>query len=103
MTNFRLRPVVRTLSLTIALMMAGMCALWVLGSPHQAIPAVLEKRRQIRELQVQNANLERDLQAKRERIRKLKEDRTELKLEIRKRHKLLKKNEMTFILRDQAK
>lgn len=102
MKNFGLRPVVRTLTFTIVLILAGVCVFFILRGP-QGIPAVLDKRRQIRDLQEQNARLEKENREKRERIRKLREDRSELELEIRKRHKLLKENETTFILQDQSK
>ena len=67
------------------------------------IPAVLEKQRQVRQLQEQNANLQKQIEAKRERIERLRSSRTQQEMEIRERLKLLKEKETTFILQDQPK
>jgi cell division protein FtsB len=73
-----------------------------LRSP-QGISAVLEKQREIRDLQQQSADIEREIQLKRERIRKLKEDRNEQEMVFRERYHLLKKGETAFILQDETK
>jgi cell division protein FtsB len=65
------------------------------------VPALMEKRRQITELQEQNATLAADNQRKRDRIEKLDKDRAVQELEIRKRLKLLHPGETQFILPDQ--
>jgi len=61
-----------------------------------------EKQEEIRGLQEQNANLEREIRMKRDRIGKLRENRSEQELEIRRRLKLLKDKETTFIIQDQT-
>jgi cell division protein FtsB len=75
----------------------GWCAYALLSSSH-GLPMVLEKRRQIRKLEEENAALRQQIERKRDRIRRLQGDRAELELEIRRRQKLLKKNETMFIL-----
>ncbi len=49
----------------------------------QAIGNLKEKHASIRQLQKQNADLEKDLSDKRERVRRLRDDRTEQEMEIR--------------------
>lgn len=62
------------------------------------MPALMEKRREIRELEEQNANLQREIQRKRERIDRLKNSPSEQEMEIRKQLKLLRPGETSFIL-----
>lgn len=69
----------------------------------QGMPALLEKRRAIKELQEQNANLSRELTLKKERIHRLQTNTSEQELEIRKQLKLLRPGETTFILPDAQK
>jgi cell division protein FtsB len=76
----------------------------VLGLQKQGgIPAVFDKQRDIRALQEQNANLQKEIDNKRERIRTLSEDRSQQELEVRKQLGLVKKRETTFVLQDQKK
>ncbi len=63
--------------------------------------ALLEKRKQIRELQRRNTDLAAEIRKKRERIEKLRDNRAEQELEIRERQKLLRRGETSFILQDQ--
>jgi cell division protein FtsB len=98
----RVRKIVRAAWPLVALLGVGVYVYATLRSP-QGLSAVLEKQRQIRDLQQQNANLDRDIQQKRERIRKLKEDRNEQEMVIRERYHLLKEGETSFILQDQKK
>lgn len=62
------------------------------------MPALMEKRREIRELEEQNANLQREIQRMRERIERLKNSPSEQEMEIRKQLKLLRPGETSFIL-----
>lgn len=64
----------------------------------QGFPALQQKWSEIRQLEVENANLQRDNQYKKERIERLKNDPNEQELEIRKRLKLLRPGETSFIL-----
>lgn len=69
----------------------------------QGMPALLQKRHEIQELQEQNANLQREIQLKRERINRLKNNPSEQELEIRRQLKLLRPGETSFILPEQPK
>jgi len=68
----------------------------------QGIPALMEKRREIRLLQEQNADLQKENERKRDRIVRLNESQAEQELEIRNRLKLLRKGETSFILPEPA-
>ena len=69
----------------------------------QGVPALREKWSEIRRLEEENANLERDNQYKKDRIERLKTDPNEQELEIRKRLKLLRPGETSFILPEASK
>jgi cell division protein FtsB len=69
----------------------------------QGIPALRQKWTEIRQLEEENANLQRDNQYKKERIERLKNDPNEQELEIRKRLKLLRPGETSFILPESSK
>ena len=69
----------------------------------QGFQALLEKRREIRQLQDQNAAQARENEQRRERIRRLEESRSEQEMEIRKQLKLARPGETTFILPDPPK
>ncbi|MGA2328692.1 MAG: septum formation initiator family protein [Bryobacteraceae bacterium] len=84
------------------LALAGCMALFfALRVPH-GISALEDKHQQIRQLEQQNADLAKDNAAKRDRIHKLRESRSEQELEVRKRLKLQREGE-TSILPDPAK
>ncbi len=89
----------RNLLSTAGLLAAGGCLLYSLLGPG-GVPRVIEKRRQIQELQRQNLELEREIQERRERIRSLSENPSEQEREVREQLRLLKKNETTFILQN---
>jgi cell division protein FtsB len=76
---------------------------WIAVSGPQGLQALLEKRREIRELQEQNATLTREIEHRRDRIRRLEESPSEQEMEIRKQLKLLKPGETEFILPDGPK
>ena len=69
----------------------------------QGIPALRQKWSEIRQLEEENANLQRDNQYKLDRIERLKNDPNEQELEIRKRLKLLRPGETSFILPEASK
>lgn len=96
------RSLLRPIGYTLAFTLVGGYAAVALRGP-QGLPALLEKRREIRELQEQNADLARENQLKRERILKLKGSSSEQELEIRKHLKMLRPGETEFILPDSAK
>lgn len=102
MTNSRWKTVLRTVFAAAAFVLAGAYISSALRGPN-GLPAMIEKRRQVRELQEQNANLQKEIGLKRDRIRRLRDSRSDQELEIRQRLKLLKEKETTFILQDQPK
>ena len=63
----------------------------------------MDKWREIRRLEEENANLQRENDYRRERIKKLRESPSEQELEIRKQLKLLRPGETSFILPEQPK
>ena len=76
---------------------------WIAVSGPQGLQALLEKRREIRDLQEQNAAMTREIEHRRDRIRRLEESPSEQEMEIRKQLKLLKPGETEFILPDAPK
>ena len=69
----------------------------------RGIPALLEKRREIRQLEEQNAAVAADIERRKERIERLQHNGAEQEMEIRKQLKLLRPGETTFILPDAPK
>jgi cell division protein FtsB len=67
----------------------------------QGIEALRAKHREIQLLEEQNADLQRDLQAKQARIERLKHDADAQELEIRKRLKMQREGDTQFVLPDQ--
>jgi cell division protein FtsB len=76
---------------------------WVALRGPQGVGALLEKHREIRALQEQNAAAAREIERRKERIRRLTESQSEQDMEIRKQLKLLRPGETTFILPDGSK
>ncbi len=64
----------------------------------QGYSALKDKRQQIRQLQQQDADLAKDIAEKSDRIRKLREDRSEQELEIRRRLKLQRPGETSIVI-----
>ncbi|HUQ95688.1 MAG TPA: septum formation initiator family protein [Bryobacteraceae bacterium] len=64
----------------------------------QGLPVLQEKWQEIREMQQHNADLKRDVDARAERIRRLKESPAEQELKIRERLKMLRPGETIFII-----
>lgn len=64
------------------------------------IPALMQKQGEIRTLEKQNADLAREIEFRRERIQRLREDESEQELEIRQRLKLVRPGEKVFILQE---
>lgn len=82
----------------LALMMAIAYAFFTMRGPH-GIPAWMEKRQEIRQLEESNAILMRENQDRREYIERLDKSRDEQELVIRERLKLVKPNEKVFMKR----
>lgn len=88
---------VRKPLLVILVALGGAYVFWALNGP-RGIPALHAKREEISRLQQENADLVRDLQAKQARIHRLEKNKAEQELEIRKRLKMLRPGETTFIV-----
>jgi cell division protein FtsB len=86
----------------IALGVLSVCGLIAFRGP-QGVPALMQKRTEIRSLQEQNADLSKDNEQKRDRIQRLRDSQAEQELEIRKRLKLVRPGETSFILPDVPK
>jgi cell division protein FtsB len=71
---------------------------WMFLSGPQGFQSLVEKRREIRELEERNANIRIENERRKERIRRLEESRSEQEMEIRKQLKLQRPGETTFIL-----
>ncbi|MGE5644377.1 MAG: hypothetical protein ACM336_01165 [Acidobacteriota bacterium] len=69
----------------------------------QAIGTLKEKHESIRQLQKENAELEKALAEKRERVRKLRDSRTEQELEIRRQLRYQREGETSIYMPDQKK
>jgi cell division protein FtsB len=93
---------VRRAILLIAFALVGAYGLVELRSP-QGIPALKDRWNEIRKLEEENANLQRENDYRRERIKKLESSASEQELEIRKKLKLLRPGETSFILPGQPK
>jgi cell division protein FtsB len=91
----------RTLFLLVAAVI-GVYGYLALRGP-QGVPALLEKWREVRAMEEENANIQRENQYRRDRIKKLEENTSAQELEIRKKLKLIRPGETSFILPDQPK
>lgn len=69
----------------------------------QGVQVLIEKYREIRTLEAQNATAAMENQRRKERIERLRTDTGEQEMEIRKQLKLLRPGETTFILPDPPK
>jgi cell division protein FtsB len=94
------RSFLRPLAVLAAL--AGLCAyaIIMLRGP-QGLNALTAKHDEIRALEEQNANLQRDIDAKKARIDHLKTDPGTQELEIRKRLKMQRQGDTQFVLPEQ--
>src|SRR5258708_4940740 len=93
---------VRHVLILIAFALIGAYGLAKLRGP-QGLPALRQKWDEIRQLEEQNANLQRENDYRRDRIKKLESSASEQELEIRKKLKLLRPGETSFILPEQPK
>lgn len=96
--NHFLRPVL----IVVAFALVGAYALAELRGPN-GLPALKEKWTEIRQMEEENANLQRENEYRRDRIKKLESNPSEQELEIRKQLKLLRPGETSFILPDPPK
>jgi cell division protein FtsB len=92
----------RRIGLAIAILVVSAYGWAALRGP-QGVGALLDKHREIRELEQHNADGLRELERLRERIRRLQESPSEQEMEVRKQLKLIRPGETTFILPDDPK
>ena len=76
---------------------------WVAFRGPQGVQTLLDKRREVRQIEEQNAAMARENERRREHIRRLEQSESEQEMEIRKQLKLLRPGETTFILPDAPK
>jgi len=93
---------VRRAVIVVAFALIGAYGLAELRGP-QGLPALKERWNEIRQLEEENANLQRENDYRRDRIKKLESSPSEQELEIRKKLKLLRPGETSFILPEQPK
>jgi cell division protein FtsB len=93
---------VRRVLILVGFALIGAYGLSELRGP-QGLPALREKWNEIRQLEEENANLQRENDYRRDRIKKLESSPSEQELEIRKKLKLLRPGETSFILPEQPK
>lgn len=93
---------VRRVLILVAFALIGAYGLAQLRGP-QGLSALKQQWDEIRQLEEQNANLQRENDYRRERIKKLEGSTSEQELEIRKKLKLLRPGETSFILPEQPK
>ncbi len=82
----------------LALLASVAYAFFTMRGPH-GVAAYVEKRQEIRELEDGNAGLARENQLKKEYIDRLKENKEEQGLEIRRKLRLVKPHEKVFMKR----
>ena len=86
----------------IALMALAGYAVFALLGPH-GVGALVEKQAEIRKLEERNAGLAKEIERKKERIKRLSDSDSEQELEIRDRLKLIRPDEKSYIIGDPAK
>jgi cell division protein FtsB len=101
-SQFRISAVTRRTGYIVVVGVAVIYGLVALRGP-QGISALLDKRREVRMLEEQNAAQAAENERRRERIHRLEQNPTEQEMEIRKQLKLLRPGETTFILEDPPK
>ena len=87
---------VTRIAYAIAFILVAAYAIFTLRGP-KGVHALVEKQAQIQEQEKRNAELARDLEHERERIRRLKDSPAEQDLEIRERLKLVRPGEKVYI------
>jgi cell division protein FtsB len=100
--QFRISAVTKRAGYIVVVGVVVIYGLVALRGP-QGVSALLEKRREVRTLEEQNAAQAAENERRRERIHRLEQNSTEQEMEIRKQLKLLRPGETTFILEDPPK
>jgi cell division protein FtsB len=97
-----MKALIRKSGMIVTLVLVSTYGVIALRGPN-GMGALSEKRRQIRDLQEQNASLDAENRRKRERIELLKTSRPAQELEIREKLKMMKPGETQFILPETPK
>jgi cell division protein FtsB len=92
----------RRIGFAVAIALVGAYG-WIALRGPQGIQALLDKHKEIRQLEEQNAESARENERRRAHILRLKDSQSEQEMEIRKQLKLQKPGETTFILPDSPK
>ncbi len=79
-----------------ALLAAASYAFFTLRGPH-GVPALLEKQREIRDMEQKNAKLDRDIERLRDRVKRMEGNPSDQERAIRERLKLVKPGEKVYI------
>jgi cell division protein FtsB len=79
-----------------AFLAAASYAFFTLRGPH-GIPGLLEKQREIHEMEEKNGKLDQEIERMRDRIKRLATSPSDQELEVRQRLKLVKPGEKVFI------
>ena len=87
----------RRAGIALVVILAGAGGRVFLRGP-QGLQTLIEKRREIRELEERNVNIRLENDRRKDRIKRLEESRSEQEMEIRKQLKLQRPGETTFIL-----
>jgi cell division protein FtsB len=86
-----------------AIVLAGIVYAFAELRGPNGVQGMLEKRRQVHEMEVSNQQLQKEIEQKQERIQRLENDPSEQEMEIRERLKLAGPNEKIFIIDDKKK
>ena len=92
-----MRSFLRPLAAVAVIVCLGAYATIMLRGP-QGLSALFEKHREIQALEEQNADLQRDINAKKTRIDRLEHDTSAQQLEVRKRLKMHNPGDVDFVL-----
>jgi cell division protein FtsB len=79
-----------------AFLAAASYAFFTLRGPH-GVPGLLEKQREIHQMEEKNAKLDQEIERMRDRIKRLATSPSDQELEVRQRLKLVKPGEKVFI------
>jgi cell division protein FtsB len=79
-----------------AILAAASYAFFTLRGPH-GIPGLLEKQREIHQMEEKNAKLDQEIERMRDHIKRLESNPSDQELEVRERLKLVKPGEKVFI------
>lgn len=94
------RPI-RVVGVLAAVLVCGVYLVLAFRSP-LGLPTLHTRWQEVREMQIRNDELRRNVEMRRDRIRRLEENSAEQELEIRKQLKMLRPGETTFILPDNS-